>query len=269
MKISAIIPTYNRSQFILDAIKSIQNQSFQVDEIIIIDDGSNDETKSLLQSLHVTYIFQANNGVSSARNRGIQEAKNEWIAFLDSDDTWEKDKIQAHINFHKNNPFFLASFTDEIWIKNDKEVKLKRHQKKEQPTFLNSLRNCKIGTSTFFAHKSIFETVGYFDESLVACEDYDLWLRILLSFPIGFIDKKLTKKHAKALNQLSFTTAFLDTYRIKALLKHKNTKYEKEVIEELEYKLHILQKGALKHNNTKLLQFCDNIQKKIIRRVPD
>jgi len=263
LKISVVIPTYNRASFLLNAIKSIQNQTYKVDEIIVVDDGSKDETKNLLQSLHVNYIFQENKGVSSARNKGIKEAKNEWIAFLDSDDIWEKDKIQEHVNFHHNNPSFLASFTDERWIKNDKEINLKKHQKKEQPTFLNSLRSCKIGTSTFFAHKNIFETVGYFDESLQVCEDYDLWLRILLLYPIEFIDKKLTQKHAKALNQLSFTTPFLDLYRIKALLKHQNTKYEKEIIKELDYKLRILYKGALKHNNTKILRFCNETHKRL------
>lgn len=151
MKISVIIPTFNRANFILNCIQSVQKQTYKIDEIIVIDDGSNDNTKELLRHLDITYIQQPNKGVSSARNRGILLAKNEWIAFLDSDDVWETQKIEKHVTYHQQHQEILASFSDELWVRDGKIIALKSHQQKEEPTFLNSLRLCKIGTSTFFS----------------------------------------------------------------------------------------------------------------------
>lgn len=240
MHISVIIPTFNRARFILKALKSVQNQSVNVDEIIVVDDGSTDESKELLESEDIVYLYQNNSGVSTARNEGIRVAKHEWIAFLDSDDTWHKDKIKEHKALHVNNSEIKASFSDELWIKDEKIVNKKRHLEKEEPTFLNSLRVCKIGVSTFFTHKSIFEDIGLFDESLQACEDYDLWLRILKKHKIKLINKELIAKQAGHKNQLSFTTPLIDSYRVKALKKHLNTEYAKEVRQEIEYKNSIL-----------------------------
>lgn len=253
MKISVIIPTYNRATQVLNAIKSVQEQSYKVDEIIVIDDGSNDQTALLLKDLDIKYYFISNKGVSSARNKGIKEANNTWLSFLDSDDTWHQDKILEHVTLHKQNKELLASYSSEKWIRNNKIIKLKAFQQKEEPSFLNSLRLCKIGVSTFFCHKSIFENIGLFDESLLACEDYDLWLRILYTCEIAFINKELVNKYAGHENQLSFNTKLIDTYRIQALEKHLNSRYKKEVVEELIYKIEILLKGAKKHNNTKIL----------------
>lgn len=258
MEISVIIPTFNRAQFVLKAIKSVQKQSIHVKQIIVIDDGSTDNTKDLLKNENITYIYQKNGGVSSARNKGIKEAKYGWIAFLDSDDIWHEDKIKEHVSLHVNNPNLLASYTDEKWIRNGKTIKLKAHQQKVEPTFLNSLSLCKIGTSTFFCHKKIFEDIGLFDKNLAACEDYDLWLRILLKYDIKLINKQLITKYAGHTNQLSFDTPLIDTYRIKALEKHTNTKYKKEVKNELTNKIGILLKGAKKYNNKKIIDYYEN-----------
>lgn len=254
MKISVIIPTYNRASFLESCIQSVLEQSICVDEIIVVDDGSTDNTFQTAKKFDIKYIYQNNQGVSKARNNGIVNAKNDWIAFLDSDDTWHQNKIEQHIDFHTNNPSYLASFTDEVWIRNQKIIALKTHQEKEQPTFSNSLKLCKIGASTFFCHKQLFESVGYFDESLIACEDYDLWLRILRKFPIYFINQKLTSKYAGHQNQLSFETKTIDKYRIYALKKHLESDYKSEVLQELIYKTELLLKGAKKHGNTEILE---------------
>jgi len=246
MNISVIIPTYNRASFILQAIKSVQNQSLHVSEIIVVDDGSTDNTKELLKNEDIIYIYQKNSGVSTARNQGIKEAKHEWIAFLDSDDIWHKNNIEEHVALHVKNPELKASFSDELWIRNGKVVNKKKHLKKEEPTFLNSLRSCKIGASTFFVHKTIFEEIGLFDENLEVCEDYDLWLRILKKYTIKLINKELITKQAGHENQLSFTAPLIDSYRIIALQKHLNSKYEKDVSIEINYKKSILENGAKK-----------------------
>jgi glycosyltransferase involved in cell wall biosynthesis len=258
MKISVVIPTYNRAVFLTRCIQSVLNQTLQADEIIVVDDGSTDDTKSVLSQFPISYIYQNNQGVSSARNLGILNAKNEWIAFLDSDDCWDEKKLEFHVNVHKHQKELLASYTNEVWIRNNKCIELKTYQQKEHPTFLNSLHLCKIGTSTFFCHKAIFNTIGLFDESLKACEDYDMWLRILEHYPIHFIDKKLTTKYAGHTNQLSFETQLIDTYRIQALEKHLQGKHKKAVIEELILKITILLKGAKKYNNTDILIEYEN-----------
>ena len=246
MNISVIIPTYNRADFILKAIKSIQNQSVHVKQIIVVDDGSTDGTKELLKNQDITYIYQKNSGVSSARNQGIKKAKYEWIAFLDSDDIWHRDKIKEHISLHVKFPTLKASFTDETWIRDGKTINKKKHLKKEEPTFLNSLRTCKIGTSTFLVHKSILDEIGLFDENLKVCEDYDLWLRILKEHQIKLINKELITKQAGHDNQLSFTTPLIDSYRIKALNKHTKSLHKEKVLEEIRYKSDILEKGVKK-----------------------
>ena len=238
--ISVIIPTYNRANFILQAIKSVQNQSLHVDEIIVVDDGSTDNTKELLKNEDIVYIYQKNSGVSNARNRGIKEAKYEWLTFLDSDDLWHKDKIKEQINLHIKYPQLKASFSDEKWIRDGKIVNKKKHLKKEEPTFLNSLRTCKIGVSTFFAHKTVFDKIGLFDEDLKVCEDYDLWLRILLKYNIKLLNKELITKQAGHKNQLSFSTPLIDTYRVQALKKHLNSEFKEAVLTEIKYKENIL-----------------------------
>ena len=156
MKISVIIPTYNRANFLIKTINSILNQSVVVDEIIIVDDGSTDNTKEILSSLNIKYIYQENNGVSSARNRGIVEATYDWIAFCDSDDIWHENKIEEQIKFHKQNQHILISHTNEIWKFNNKIIKQKKYQAKPKGfCFVKNLDNCKIGISTLLINKSI------------------------------------------------------------------------------------------------------------------
>ncbi len=102
-------------------------------------------------------------------------------------------------------------------------------------------------------HRSIFDDIGYFDENLKVCEDYDMWLRILRKYQFGFIDEQLINKIAGHSDQLSFNAKFIDIYRIIALKKHLNSIYHKEIKDALIKKCDILIKGALKYNNKKIL----------------
>ena len=254
MNISVVIPTYNRANHILNAIKSVQNQTYKIDEIIIVDDGSTDNTKELLNNQDIKYIYQENHGVSSARNIGIKNCKNDWIAFLDSDDIWIDNKIELQVNSHKKNPDILISHTDEYWIRNGKQINKKYHQQKPSGwCFLDNLDSCKIGPSTTLLHKSIFKNIGYFDENLKVCEDYDLWLRILQKYELGLISKPLINKIAGDYPQLSFDTFAMDRFRIIALEKHLNTKYKSEIIKHIIQKLTYLVNGAKKRDNQEIL----------------
>ena len=258
--ISVVIPTYNRAGFIAQAIESVLAQSEKVDEIIVVDDGSTDNTQEVVQNFHeVRYLLQKNGGVSSARNSGIKAARGEWIAFLDSDDVWEKGKIAQQKSFHEENPQLLISHTDEEWIRENKKInKPQKFKKFGGDVFERSLDYTTIGTSTLMVHKKVFEDVGVYDESLPACEDFDLFLRIGQKYPFGYIDKKLTLKRAGHGGQLSFDTPFLDLYRVQSLMKFREDEKVKEVIDK---KVEILRNGAIKHNNSELIAKLDTILK--------
>ncbi len=249
MQISVVIPTYNRAKFISRAIKSVLNQTHKVAEIIVVDDGSYDNTPEVLKSFgyEIKVITQSNRGVSCARNRGIVNSSFDWIAFLDSDDEWDKDKIKEQVEFHKNNPKILISYTEELWIRNGKKINQKFHHKKFSGfCFEDNLDFCHIAPSSILMKRDIFEKIGYFDESLVVCEDYDLWLRVLREFPIGLIEKKLIIKYAGHENQLSFSYEAMDRFRVEALLKHSDLEIVKD---EILKKCAILINGAKKRNN--------------------
>lgn len=256
MYISVIIPSYNRADFLEKVIQSVLNQTTKIDEIIVVDDGSIDNTKQLLEKYEIKYIYQENNGVSSARNKGIYEASNEWICFLDSDDIWQPNKIEKQIAFHKENPHIFFSHTDELWRFNDKIIKQKKHQLKPSGyCFKENIPNTLIGASTVMCHKSIFDDVGLFDEGLEACEDYDLWLRILDKYELGLVNEKLITKIAGHSGQLSFETPLMDSFRIKALEKHLNSSFKEEVKQEIIKRADILIKGAIKYQNEQLKNY--------------
>ena len=222
MKISVIIPTYNRKHTLQRAIDSVLAQTFKPFEIIIVDDGSKDGTKEwLLQNYpSVQYIHQPNNGVSSARNKGIQISQGSWIALLDSDDEWMPEKLEYQSRFLEMNRDSSFCHTNEIWIRNGVRVnQMKKHKKYGGDIFKHCLDICRISPSSSIIKKDVFEEVGAFDESLTVCEDYDLWLRVTAKFNILFLDEPLIKKYGGHLDQLSRVPKGIEQYRIRSLEK--------------------------------------------------
>jgi len=131
--VSVIIPTYNRSHTIAQAIQSVQEQSIEPLEIIVIDDGSTDNTSALIKETFpdVKLYRQSNHGVSHARNRGIESASGNWIAFLDSDDAWYPGKLEAQLKELERNPKVRLCHSDEHWIRNGRRVNQRlRHEKR-------------------------------------------------------------------------------------------------------------------------------------------
>jgi glycosyltransferase involved in cell wall biosynthesis len=260
MYISIIIPTYNRANFIAKTIQSILSQSYfdavfdakNKFEILVIDDGSTDDTHQTVQDImknnsSIKYIYQKNQGVSSARNLGIKNAQYDWIAFCDSDDLWLENKLQNQMEFLKSNPNIYFCHTNEIWKRGEKTIKQKSyHQKPSGYCFEQNLKDTIIGASTVVLHKKILDDIGLFDEELIVCEDYDMWLRITRKYEIGLIKEAQIIKQAGHQGQLSFETKELVNYRIKALKKQ--TKYKKYldiVNQELECKLEKLSKNVI------------------------
>ena len=222
MKISVIIPTFNRKHTLQRAIDSVLAQTFKPFEIIIVDDGSKDGTKEwlLLNYPSVQYIHQPNNGVSSARNKGIQISQGSWIALLDSDDEWMPEKLEYQSRFLEMNRDSSFCHTNEIWIRNGVRVnQMKKHKKYGGDIFKHCLDICRISPSSSIIKKDVFEEVGAFDESLTVCEDYDLWLRVTAKFNILFLDEPLIKKYGGHLDQLSRVPEGIEQYRIRSLEK--------------------------------------------------
>ncbi len=249
---SVIIPTFNRERFIKRAVESVLNQSFKSFELIVVDDGSTDKTQQILKGYPLTLISQDNRGVSSARNRGIEIAKGEIIAFLDSDDEWKKDKLLSHYNFFKEHPTYKIHQTDEIWIKDGKFLNKKKiHQQKEGDLFYPSLELCLISPSAVAIKKEVFKEVGTFREDFEVCEDYELWLRITRKFKVGFSPQKLVVKYGGHKDQLSKRYFGMDRWRVKAMLPFCKDERVREVALR---KCKILLKGAKKHNNEEILE---------------
>ena len=131
-KVSVIIPTYNRAQVVGEAIDSVLSQTYNDLELIVVDDGSQDETRSVVSSYNsqVTYLHQEHQGVSAARNRGIELARGKYLSFLDSDDLWLKEKLYLQMEGMKSDPETLISYTEEIWIRKGVRVNpMKKHRK--------------------------------------------------------------------------------------------------------------------------------------------
>ncbi len=250
MQISVVIPTHNRYEFLKRALASVLSQTYQPSEIIVIDDGSTDNTSHIKQDFpSIKYFYQKNGGVSSARNLGIKKASYEWIAFLDSDDEWHKDKLKEQVAFHKQNPDILMSYTDEKWIRDAKEVKIpKKFKKYSGEVFDKCLSYCIIAPSASIIHKDLFSKVGLFDESLEVCEDYDLWLRIAVENEIGLVDKKLITKYAGHDDQLSFKHWGMDRFRVRSLEKLLFSIKKETVKKVLVQKYKLLLKGAIKYD---------------------
>jgi glycosyltransferase involved in cell wall biosynthesis len=177
--VSVIIPTYNRGGMIRDAIASVLNQDFKDFELIVIDDGSTDDTPAILETFGraIRIVRQANRGVSAARNQGIALASGKLLTFLDSDDLWLPQKLARQVHFFNTNADALICQTEEIWIRNGVRVNpKKRHHKFSGMIFEASLALCLVSPSAVMSRRALFDAVGLFDEALPACEDYDLWV---------------------------------------------------------------------------------------------
>ena len=221
-KVSVIIPTYNRGDVVLRALRSVFAQGHSVDQVIVVDDGSTDDTIERIERNFsgVELIVQANHGVSYARNRGIERARNEWLAFLDSDDEWLPGKITAQLAAIMSDGISRVCHSDEIWVRNGRRVNpMNKHRKYGGDIFLHCLPRCVMSPSSVVLHRSVVEELGGFDETLPVCEDYDLWLRIASQTTVLYVPEKLLIKYGGHEDQLSRSSWGMDRYRIQALEK--------------------------------------------------
>lgn len=199
--VSVVIPAYNSASLLPEAIESVLDQTYSDFELIVVDDGSTDETPQVMEQYEgeVRYIRKENAGSASARNRGIREASGEFIAFLDADEVWFPEKLERQVKLHRENPDLMWSYTN--WLRVDLatgEVIHRADQVKENPEgdiFRPLLGRFNILTSTQIFRQEVFEDVGTYDESelLNVSEDVDLELRVAERYPVGYIDSPLAQ----------------------------------------------------------------------------
>ncbi len=257
MDISVVIPTYNRASLVERAIRSVLAQHFSAYEIVVVDDGSSDDTVHRISRNFpdIQLITQPNRGVSAARNAGINAAIGEWIAFLDSDDVWNHKKLMKQVAGLKSCPEYEICHTDETWIRDGRRVNpMKKHAKPHGWIFEHCLPLCCVSPSSVLVKKALLDTVGLFDETLPACEDYDLWLRIFSRVPVLLVPDQLLEKHGGHADQLSRKYFAMDRFRVMALVNilekgQLNPSQRISVIEILLYKLNILINGFSRRNN--------------------
>ncbi len=220
LTVSVIIPSYNRAWTLKEAVESVLSQDVGDFELIVVDDGSTDDTPSLLRSYpQALVVAQKRRGVSAARNAGIRHASGQYIAFLDSDDLWLPEKLSTQMAFMKRHPEALICQTEEIWIRDGVRVNPKaRHKKPSGMIFERSVELCLVSPSAVMMARRLLDDVGMFDETMPACEDYDLWLRISCRFPVHLISSPLVIKRGGHEDQLSRAPG-LDRFRIYALQK--------------------------------------------------
>ena len=257
--VSVIIPTYNRAAFLEKAIDSVLAQTYQDFELIIVDDGSTDNTADLVNSFdrRIVYIFQDNRGAAAARNSGIRAASYDLIAFLDSDDCFTAKKLELQLDAMQKKSEYLVSHTQEIWFRNGCHLnQKKRHRKEGGFIFSRCLELCAVGMSTIMARRQLFELVGLFNEDLPCCEDYDLWLRVSARYPFLLVDHPLTIKDGGRPDQLSVKYRVgMDRFRIEAIkaLLDSNSLDERQLQlaqKELVRKCRIYANGCLKHGRS-------------------
>jgi glycosyltransferase involved in cell wall biosynthesis len=200
--VSVVIPTYNASNFLIKAIQSVINQTYKNWELIIVDDGSTDQTRQIVEEFQkkdsrIKYFFQNNKGQGAARNLGIKNASGNYIAFLDSDDEFFENKLERVISYFEKDKNIGLIYTDAIIIGG--HLYNKRRSEIFTPysgnIYTKLLFNNFITTSTVVVRRGVLQDCGLFDESdlLRNFEDYDLWLRIAKKYKIEYIPEVLTK----------------------------------------------------------------------------
>lgn len=223
-RVSVIIPTYNRADYLREALASVLDQSLQPWEIIVVDDGSTDDTPELARSFppNVVYIRQPQNmGVSAARNAGLSAARGEVIAWLDSDDLWEPGFLATVIPLLAEDERLDGVYTGLTRIDGAGAILPQQSQWSVPPEELRSslVESCSIQTSTFVARKRCFDQAGEFDTRFGICEDYDMFVRIAQNCRIMGVPRPLVRYRVHMANTVSDPVAFCE-YRLALTEKH-------------------------------------------------
>ena len=201
-KVSIIIPTYNYAEYIQKAIDSVLAQTYKNYEIIVVDDGSTDNTRKIIENKYknkVRYYYQENKGAPAARNEGIKKSEGEYLSFLDADDYLTESSIEDRLTVLEQNKSIPWVYSKWLYLDTQGNIIFNAFQgapflykdKRKGNVFLAMLAGALICTPTVLVRKSCVEEIGGFDERLTAFQDYDLWLRVSHLYPIEYVDEVL------------------------------------------------------------------------------
>lgn len=204
--VSVIIPTYNREKYIARAIDSVKKQIYENIEIIVINDGSTDNTKEVLKKYKddITLLYhRTNKGSSFARNKGLKKAQGDYIAFLDSDDYWTANKVGSQVSHLHNNPDILVCHTNWNIMVNDKISQPKIKEYNDGYIFNTMLQYCAMLPSTTMIHKDVIKNIGYINTKFVLGDIYHYLIKITSKYNVIYDHRKMAVKEDFTDNQLS------------------------------------------------------------------
>jgi len=220
--VSVVIPTHNSATFIAEAVQSVRAQTYRNYEIIVVDDGSRDNTREVLEPFgdHITYLYQDNRGVAAARNAGIKLAEGELICLLDADDNWASNKLELQTAFMAEQPGVGLLFSDAEETEGTKiqkrsilsTMKFGAEALSQRPfkkAFSRLIEENFIPTSTVMIRKACLSTAGLFDEELQNAEDRDMWLRLAACSEVACLPEVLARKQSHGANISSRTEVAL------------------------------------------------------------
>lgn len=255
--VSVVIPTRDRAELVVRAVASVLAQTHAALDVVVVDDGSADDTAARLSAVADPRLrvlaHPVGRGVSAARNTGLGTVRGAYAALLDSDDEWLPAKTERQLAFMRERNLAVSQ-TQEIWMRHGRRVNPNTASRKPDGFFFEqALARCLVSPSTVMGSRAYWEEMGGFDESLPACEDYDLWLRTLLRHPIGLLDAPLAVRHGGRPDQLSAIHVGQDLYRIRSMVRllersdlepwHRDC-----TIKELRRKARIYAQGCLKRD---------------------
>jgi len=242
-KISVIIPTYNRAEFLRNSVSSVLEQTFKDFELIISDDASTDDTKQYVKSIfdpRVMYIYNKTNmGVAAARNNALTISKGKYIAFLDDDDQWLPEKLEKQLRIIEKSPGSVRGvYSGELTIDLDSNKITSVSIPKYRGKILKEiLPKNFIVTSSILLDKVCFEKAGLFDESIPFGEDFDMWIRIAGEFEFEYVPEPLVKRY---LHKHRITTNYEAVISgLKLLMSKHNKLFSKNKRAYSEYKLRL------------------------------
>lgn len=191
--VSVVIPTWNRAHCIRTAIDSARAQRGVQVEIVVIDDGSIDDTAAVIAACGdaVKYFHQENRGIAAARNAGIRRCTGRYVAFLDSDDYWLPEKLPRQLALFHQHPEYGMVASQCASVRVDGSFRRSNRPGRSGSVLEDLFRKNFIRTSSAVIRRECFDAVGLFDETLKECEEYDLWLRVAARYPVGFLNEPL------------------------------------------------------------------------------
>ncbi len=264
--ISAIIPVYNRPGHIREAIQSVLVQTWRPLELIVGDDGSTDQTRQEVQKAVENFrsadvrgkiLDLKHSGFPGAvRNRCVEEASGEYLAFLDSDDLWLPRKLEKQIALFLEEPELQLVHTREEWNRSGKIIsQSKLRHKRGGDVFMDALKKCIIGPSTVMIRRDFYQETGGFRDDLEIAEDYEYWLRLTAVTEVRFLDDPLTVKRAGHNDQLSEKYGHIEKFRLEGLKSLVDSEYfhdwhAVEAAAELSRKCLVYGRGCMKRGKT-------------------